>query len=419
MDLIRRINHQWLGIFSVVLLMTGLLFSRALMSIGMMGLLLNAVVHHELGKNIRLFWKNKALVAIASIFLLYLLSAPVSENTEWLMGRLRIKLPLLIMPFALVAIPRMDKKVFFPVLYGFFYLIFVLCCISLAQFLTDFEAIAEKYKAGQIMPTPVHHIRFSLMIAYCVGIGWHLYMEKYRLRFSWERKLLLVVTAFLVVFLHVLAVRSGILALYGVLVYFVVRYMVKRRKYRLGVVLFSVFIISSVLAFQNIPTLKSKINYTLYSVQLFLRNDNIRELSDSRRLGSIQAGLEMGKTHLWTGVGVGDIRDDTNEYLREHYPGLVDLGLMPHNQYIFVFAATGIFGLLWFVAATTWPLFYQGAQNNRLIVAFHIIIFSSFLVEHTIETQLGTAFYVLFLTLGIRHVEDCRRQKLENRKTSY
>jgi len=416
MNLIRKIDHQILGIFSVMLLMTGLLFSRALMSIGMMGLLLNALVHHELGKNLRRFWKNKALVAVSSIFLLYLLSAPVSENTVWLVDRLRMKLPLLLMPFAVVAIPRMAKKVYFPLLYGFFYLIFILCLVSLVQYFLDFETITQQYKAGRIMPTPVQHIRFSLMIAWCVAIGWHLFMEKYRWRFSWEPHLMLGVSIFLVVFLHILAVRSGLLALYLVLIYFFIRYMVKKRKYRLGALLFVGLMASSVLAFQFIPTLKSKINYTLYSVQLFLRNDNIRELSDSRRLGSIQAGLEMGKTHLWTGVGIGDIRDDTNDYLREHYPALVDLELMPHNQYIFVFAATGLLGLLWFTAATTWPVFYQNAHHNRLIVAFHIIIFSSFMVEHTIETQLGTAFYILFLTLGIRHVEEETNDQITNNK---
>jgi O-antigen ligase len=408
-SLIRRIDHQLLGVFSMVVLLVGLLFSRALMSIGMMGLLANALIHHELGKNVQRFWKNKALVAISSVFLLYLLSAPVSENTVWLVDRLRMKLPLLLLPFAVVAIPRMDKKVYFPILYGFFYLILILCVISLSQFFLNYEAVTKQYETGKIMWTPVQHIRFSLMVAYCVAIGWHLFLEKYRLKFRWESGVLLGATAFMVIFLHLLAVRSGLLALYGVIFYFFVRYMVRKRKYRLGALLFVGLMAMSFLAFQYIPTLKIKINYTLYSVNLFLRNDNIRELSDSRRLASIQGGLELGKTHVWTGVGVGDIRDDTNEYLRQHYPDLVDLELMPHNQYIWVFAATGLLGMLWFMAATTWPLFYDEAQKNRLIVAFHIIIFSSFLVEHTIETQLGTAFYIVFLLLGIRHQEGGKR----------
>lgn len=405
LSLIRRIDHQKWGVFSVIILLIGLLFSRALMSMGMISLLLNALIHHELGKNFQRFWKNKALVAISSIFLLYLLSAPVSENTVWLIDRLRMKLPLLLMPFAIVAIPRMDKRVYFPILYGFFYLILILCMISLAQFVLNYEVITRQYETGKIMPTPVQHIRFSLMVAYCVAIGWHLFLEKYRLKFQWESWLLMGATAFMIIFLHLLAVRSGLMALYGVIFYFFVRYMVKNRKYKLGALIFIGLVGLSIMAFQFIPTLKIKINYTLYSVNLFLRNDNIRELSDSRRLASIQGGLEMGKTNLWTGVGVGDIRDDTNEYLKNNYPDLVNLELMPHNQYIWVFAATGLLGMLWFIAATTLPLIYQGAFKNRLIVAFHIIIISSFMVEHTIETQLGTAFYIVFLLLGVRYVE--------------
>ncbi len=403
MKLLQKIDHQLLGILSIVLLLAGLLFSRALMSIGMIGLLLNALVNYDIVRNFQKFWNNKALVAISSIFFIYLLSAPFSENTVWLIDRLRMKLPLLLMPFAIMAVPRLGKKTYFPILYGFFYLILILCFISIFQFLGDYQTITKQYEAGRIMPTPVQHIRFSLMVAYCIAIGWHLFLEKFHLKYTWEPKLLIGCTLFMVLFLHLLAVRSGLLALYVVLIYFFVRYLLKNRKYKLGALIFVGLVLSSFLAFRYIPTLKSKINYTLYSVNLFLRNDNIRELSDSRRLASIKGGLEMGKTHLWTGVGIGDIRDDTNEYLRINYPDLVDLELMPHNQYLFVFAACGIFGLLWFVLASTWPLIFQSAFRNRLIVAFHLIIFSSFMVEHTIETQLGTAFYIIFLVLGIRN----------------
>lgn len=403
MKWIHKIDHQLLGLFALFILLIGLLFSRAMMSIGMIGLLINALINVNISRNLKLFWNNKALVAIASIFVLYLLSGLFSENMEEFSERMRLKLPLLVLPFAVTAIPKMNKKVYFPILYFFFWLIVMLSFYSLLMYLFNFEEINKNYQAGRIMPTPIHHIRFSLMLAFCVGIGWHLLVEKYIVRFDWERWLTLGATAYLIVFMHILAVRSGLLALYCIAAYFMIALILKRKKYLLGAGLFVGCLLAGYWAVQKIPTLNNKFNYTLYSVNLFLRNDNIRELSDSRRLGSIQAGWVLGKENLWTGVGVGDIRDDTNDYLKAHYPELTDLGLMPHNQYFFVFAACGLPGLLWFVWATFMPLFYNKGFRDRLLVVFHLVIFSSFLVEHTIETQLGTAFYITFLIIGIWH----------------
>lgn len=411
MNILRRIDHQLIGILSVLVLMGGLLFSRAMMSIGMIGLLANALINGNLKVNAKAFWENKALVAISSIFVIYLLSGFVSENMEWYADRLRMKLPLLLLPFAVVAIPGMSKKAYYPILYLFFGLITLMCFYSLLSYIIDFENINAAYETGKIMPTPVQHIRFSLMVAFSVGIGWYLFKENFFLRFEWEKWLVLGATVFLILFLHLLAVRSGLLALYGVLAYFFVAYIIKKKQYFLGLGLVIVSFLVLWIAIQKIPTLNSKYRYTLYSVNLFLRNDNIRELSDSRRLASIQAGLVLGQENLWTGVGVGDIRDDTNDFLRENYPALVDLELMPHNQFIFVFAACGILGLLWFSWAVFMPLFYKKAYKDELFVAFHIVIISSFIVEHTIEAQIGTAFYSLFLVLGLRFWMDERRRK--------
>ena len=80
-------------------------------------------------------------------------------------------------------------------------------------------------------------------------------------------------------------------------------------------------------------TLKNKIDYTFYSIHMFQRNQNLEELSDSYRLGSIAAGLALARENLWTGVGIGDLKDECNEYFAAHYPALVGQELMPHNQF--------------------------------------------------------------------------------------
>ena len=99
---------------------------------------------------------------------------------------------------------------------------------------------------------------------------------------------------------------------------------------------------------------------------------------------------------------MGDIRDKTDEWLVENYPDLKELGLMPHNQFLWITTAFGWLGLGWFMIAILFPIFFKNSWKDPLFVAFNIIIFSSFLVEHTIETQVGTAIYIFPLVMMMR-----------------
>ena len=126
-------------------------------------------------------------------------------------------------------------------------------------------------------------------------------------------------------------------------------------------------------------------------------------MSDSYRVANMEAGFALGNAHPWTGVGIGDIRDETETYLREHYPELAGPGYMPQSQYLLTYAATGIFGLLFFIFVTVYPLWYRQGWRQPLFVAFHLLAFSVFVFEQLLETQVGTAIYVVFLVLSIRN----------------
>ncbi len=407
------IHHQWLGLLSVAAILVGMLLSDAAMSIGVIALIGNAVLNWNVGELFRRFLRHKALLGLTGVFLIYLLSGLWSENTDFLLRRLRLTLPFLTMPFGILAIPRFDRRDYFSLLYGFFWIVAIMCLYSLGLYLRDYEQITELYKRGQVMPTPVMHIRFSLMVAFCVAIGWYLFTERFYWRFPWERYLLLAMSAFLAVYLHVLAVRSGLLGLYGLLLFFLLHAIVKYRKYAIGLAAAAVLAVGVFLAFRYVPTLKNKIGYTRYSVNLFLKRENLEELSDSYRLGSLLAGLELGRQHPWTGVGIGDVRDECDVYFRQHLPALAGQGLMPHNQYLFILAVAGLPGMLYFIWISLYPLYYRRSYRNMLAAAFHIIAISSFMVEHTLETHLGLTFYLLFVLLGIRFQDEMA----ENEKT--
>jgi hypothetical protein len=50
------------------------------------------------------------------------------------------------------------------------------------------------------------------------------------------------------------------------------------------------------------------------------------------------------------------------------------------------------------------PLFYRGNWRNPLFLALHAIIFSSYLVEATVENNFGVSMYLFFLGVGLKYL---------------
>jgi O-antigen ligase len=351
------------------------------------------------------FIRHPALLGIAGIFLVYALSGLYSENTAYFFRRLRTSLPLVLLPFAILSIPRLGRRSYYGLLYLFFLLTLVTCVAVLYNYLTDYAAITALYKKGQVMPTPMRHIRFSLAVALAIGAGFYLYARRFWWRNPTERYLLIGGSLFMITFLHLLAVRSGLLALYLLAGLALVRLIIIRRQVWLGAGVLVAAAGLTYAAYQYVPTLQNKVNYTRYTIHLLIHDGEVRELSDSQRLSSINAGLSMARAHPWIGVGLGDIREAAEAYYEKNAPGLAGRQLLPHNQYLFVLGATGILGLVYFLLATIYPLLYRRGYRDAFWTAFHLVMLSSFMVEHTLETQFGLTLYLLFALMGIRYID--------------
>ncbi len=76
---------------------------------------------------------------------------------------------------------------------------------------------------------------------------------------------------------------------------------------------------------------------------------------------------------------------------------------MPHNEFIWIWAAAGVFGLLAYCFAFFYPLVTGIRYNNWLFAILYIIFFSSFLTEYPLEEQIGSTFYLMFLLIFLTH----------------
>ena len=134
--------------------------------------------------------------------------------------------------------------------------------------------------------------------------------------------------------------------------------------------------------------------------------------SDSGRIRSIKIGLEIVKEAPVLGVGFGDIREVCRLKYIEKYGHQAD-SLFPHNQYITIFAASGIVGLLLFLFGIFQPVFHNLAYREPAFLGFSVILWLSFLVENTIERSYSIGLFLIFTLTAIHYMRG--KTKMDNK----
>ncbi|MCH8330682.1 MAG: hypothetical protein IH946_04765 [Bacteroidetes bacterium] len=166
-----RDSRQLIAFICCIIIILGLIISRIGLSIGMIGLITLAIFNKQIGSDLRTFIKDKPSLVICSLFFLYLISVFWSDDLFYLAERLRIKLPFLILPLAFISFRSFSKRTYFAILYVFLLVMFFTSVVTFFNYLMNFEDINLSYRVAKVLPTPINHIRFSLMLAFSIIIG--------------------------------------------------------------------------------------------------------------------------------------------------------------------------------------------------------------------------------------------------------
>jgi len=347
-------------------------------------------------------FRQPALAVLVLLLVVPAVSGLWSEDQRYWLERVRVRLPFLVLPWAFANLPPLGKHRYRLLLYILVWILTVLCVGVVVNFFLHRPEIMQAMYEGRPMPVPRNHIRFSLMVATAVLAGAWLWQQRFVWRQAWERTALGLAVLFLFGSAHFLAVRSGLLALYAALLFLGVRWAWYQRRW--GTVLVATAVAGAVFwgAVRTIPSLKQKWEYTVYDWQQY-RQGKGAIYSDSERWVSLQTGWLIWKKSPWIGVGAGDLPAETEHVLAEHFPHNRSTPKLPHNQFLYLLAGTGLLGLGLSLCAFLYPIFaYRGGQ--ALFFAFQVMVFASFLVEYTIETAMGVAWY-LFFTLWLMRGE--------------
>jgi hypothetical protein len=249
--------RKYIYFFSIGLLIIGLPFSRAMISIGEVGMLIAWLFDIRIVEKFKVFLKSKPALALTSIYFLHIVGLLYSSNLDYALFDLRTKLPILLFPMIFVSSSPLSTREL-----RNFLLLFAATAtasISYSLFLFQTQSLTDFREAFPF----ISHIRLSLEVLIAMSIMMFYGQSRYQGIGRYGRWFLLLLPFYLVWVMFVLELMTGIV-IFGVgASLFLVRFLLahKNRKapwigFFIGVgmvVFFSFWLNSVVHNYRNAP----------------------------------------------------------------------------------------------------------------------------------------------------------------------
>ena len=171
--------HRRIYILFLLLFTIGLSFGKILLSISLIGMLVNYVTEGNFKSKRSLFLANQyILVGLLSIFLIEFIWLIFTNNLSNGLNSLRIKLPLLILPLVIGTSDPLKAKEWKSVLTIF---LCSLCASVLVLFLVKYDLINPKKNTGSNRDLSIFmsHIRYAVLLSFGFFLsGYLLFVQK-------------------------------------------------------------------------------------------------------------------------------------------------------------------------------------------------------------------------------------------------
>lgn len=386
-----------IAIVCMLAMLVGFFLSRAVLSIAMIALGVLTIFR----SNPKLWIKNRFWILGAIWVAFYIVSFFWSEDVGFWGRRVEVKLPVLLLPAVFCCLPAFNARQVRVFTVTTSLILFVSTFYTIWFLYFDTTNMIEQYRYAKILPTLAHdHIRYSLIIA--LSIVWSLFVWKHLTKY--QKILIGVINILLTVFLHILAVRTGLLALYLFVIIFAF--------YRMfgtgplwGIGILTVIGVAGFLAYKYVPTVKNKVDYVVYSAKMYEKGEHTGNYSDIGRVLSYEIAWDIIKDNKWKGVGAGEMMSKMDDgYTRLHPYVIKPDRKMPHNQFLCVALACGLIAMLVFILWIFEPLTSIGSNKEGFyLFSVWCILFALMNVEPMLEIQKGIFAYFYYL-LPLRHV---------------
>lgn len=170
----------------------------------------------------------------------------------------------------------------------------------------------------------------------------------------------------------------------------------------------------------SVKQLEGGIQSRLYSINYELQNcSNPNGHSLLERIEYWKAARSLIKKHWLFGLGMGDLQDTFNDYYTK-----TDSNLLPenrhraHQMYFTVILSSGILSFILFLLWWWAQIKIAWRLKSLTWLSFIAIAMSSFLIEDTLETQLGGTFVSFFFGLFMAHPKWFMKKAAQSRAQS-
>jgi hypothetical protein len=377
-----------------MVMMASLFFSRAILSLSMMVFVLVSFIHKDILQQFRKFLSTPLLWSICLLFLLPLISGLWSNNLEQWLNILRLKLPLLMLPVAFASPFHLSGKQWKILALLFTGLVTAGTAWSLFYYSSDMVAIEQGYLRSKSIITPLKddHVRFSWMVSLAALLAGWLGFRDLQKRSQWGW-LYFLISAGLIIYLHVLAARTGLLSFYIILFLLLISSIYARWKPRYSLLFFFLLIALPVTAYFSLPTLRNRVTYFKYDQEYFKDTHYLPGGNDAVRVISLKAGWEVLNANKITGVGFGDINDKILEWYHINYPGMKeDDKIYPSSEWLVYGTGCGWVGVVIFTMIMMIP-FFEKTKERLLWWGLNLTAAFSFLFDIGLEVQFGVFLY--------------------------
>jgi O-antigen ligase len=387
-------------LISMIIMLTGLLFSRALLSSGLIVFAAGCLVHRNILAQLRIFFASPFLWTMSLLFLLPLISGLWSEDISKWSQIIRIKLPLLLLPLCFAGLNNFKFKDWERISFAFLIIITGGICWSLWIYFENIDSVHAGYLRAHTIETPLgnDHVRFSLLVAIAILTAVFLLRKNTRNFTKTIFVLLLIITAVQVIYLHVLAVRTGLVCFYVAVFAFFGWFLWNRRHKIKYALLFVLMLSLPVLSYFIFPTFKNRISYLKYDLSFVRKNIYKQGSNDGNRFLSIKAGWELQNDHPLAGIGFGDIKRETDKFYARNYPQMSEADkILPSSEWMIYGAAIGWPGFVLFSFIMLVPFFIKSLKKNITWSLLNIFIALSYLFDIGLEVQFGVFVHAFIL----------------------
>jgi len=310
---------------------------------------------------------------------------------------------ILLLPLVLIAPVVMNLRIDHRMVRGVFFLVMLLFSIiaiwsSISYFLNHEEIDAMLLQSKHVpLVTRMHHIYFGLFLAALSWVGIHYGMRSQ----STMRYLFFGMSAAMIMAMHVLSSRTGLLGFYVSVGIYLFIFLGRGKSPRLKLRLITAAILLPLLSALFIPSIRMKIENTREDIaSLSEGGEELNFKSFAMRTESWKAGWSAIEKDWLFGVGSGAFEGAVAKGYEEiETPLFVENRIAPHNQFIDSWLRYGLLGMLIPLSLFVMPFFGRIRHRSDLFWPLWGLSLSSFMVESVLQRQLGVLWFAVFYFL--------------------